>query len=160
MARIAAVCISEQKGTKKHDVREGVLKEDYGLVGDSHAKDGNHRQLSLLSMTSVEKMRKMGVDVGPGDFAENLTVEGEELVLYELPIGQRLCVGKDIVLEVTQIGKTCHDRCEIFKQVGTCVMPVEGIFTRVIKGGTVKAGDSVSLCDTSTASCCNCRPKP
>ena len=145
MAKIVAVCTSEKKGMKKKDVREGVLKEDHGLVGDSHACDGYHRQLSLLSMTSVEKMRKLGIDVGPGDFAENLTVEGEELVLYHLPIGKRLRVGKDIVLEVTQIGKTCHDRCEIFKQVGTCVMPVEGIFTRVIKGGKVASGDEISV---------------
>ena len=148
MARVVAVCISENKGTKKHDVGEGVLMDDYGLIGDSHASDGNHRQLSLLSMTSIEKMRKMGADVGPGDFAENLTIEGEDMVLYELPIGQRLSIGDDIVLEVTQIGKTCHDRCQIFKQVGTCVMPIEGIFTRVISGGIVRAGDNVSVCDT------------
>jgi MOSC domain-containing protein YiiM len=96
-------------------------------------------------MTSVEKMRNLGIDVGPGDFAENLTVEGEELVLYKLPVGKRLKVGKEIVLEVTQIGKTCHDRCEIFKKVGTCVMPLEGIFTRIIKGGKVKAGDEVAV---------------
>ena len=134
MAKIVAVCTSDKKGMKKKDVREGVLKADHGLVGDSHASDGNHRQLSLLSMTSIEKMRGLGVDVGPGDFAENLTVEGDELVLYKLPIGQRLKVGQDIILEVTQIGKTCHDHCQIFKQVGTCVMPVEGIFTRIIKG--------------------------
>ncbi len=145
MAKIVAVCTSENKGTKKIDIREGVLKADHGLVGDSHASDGNHRQLSLLSMTSVEKMRGLGVEVGPGDFAENLTVEGEELVLYKLPIGKRLKVGKDIILEVTQIGKTCHDRCAIFKQVGTCVMPLEGIFTRIITGGKVKAGDEVSV---------------
>jgi len=145
MAKIVAVCTSEKKGMKKKNVCEGVLKEDHGLVGDSHACDGNHRQLSLLSMTSVEKMRKLGIDVGPGDFAENLTVEGEELVLYQLPVGKRLKVGKDIILEVTQIGKTCHDRCQIFKQVGTCVMPIEGIFTRIIIGGKVKAGDEVSV---------------
>ncbi|MCL2707114.1 MAG: MOSC domain-containing protein [Dehalococcoidia bacterium] len=145
MAKIVAVCVSEKKGIKKHDVCEGVLREDHGLVGDSHACDGNHRQLSLLSMTSINKMRDMGVDVGPGDFAENLTVEGGDLVLYELPIGQRIRVGNEIVLEVTQIGKTCHDRCQIFKQVGTCVMPIEGIFTRVIKGGVVKAGDGVAV---------------
>jgi MOSC domain-containing protein YiiM len=145
MAKIVAVCTSENKGTKKKDIREGVLKADHGLVGDSHASDGNHRQLSLLSMTSVEKMRALGVEVGPGDFAENLTVEGEELILYKLPIGKRLKVGKSIILEVTQIGKTCHDRCAIFKQVGTCVMPLEGIFTRIITGGKVKAGDEVSV---------------
>ena len=145
MAKIVAVCTSETKGQKKHDIREGVLEEDHGLVDDAHASDGNHRQLSLLSMTSIEKMRKLGIDVGPGDFAENLTVDGAELVLYTLPIGKRLKVGKDIVLEVTQIGKTCHDRCEIFKKVGTCVMPVEGIFTRVIKGGQIKAGDEIAV---------------
>ncbi|MCL2140807.1 MAG: MOSC domain-containing protein [Dehalococcoidia bacterium] len=146
MAKIVAVCTSEKKGTKKHDIGEGVLKEDHGLVGDSHACDGNHRQLSLLSVTSINKMRALGVDVGPGDFAENLTVEGEDIVLFQLPIGKQLKVGNDIVLEVTQIGKTCHDRCQIFKQVGTCVMPVEGIFTRIIKGGKVKAGDTISIC--------------
>jgi len=145
MAKIVAVCTSDKKGMKKKDIREGVLKEDHGLVGDSHACDGNHRQLSLLSMASIEKMRQLGIDVGPGDFAENLTVAGDELVLYQLPIGKRLKVGSDIILEVTQIGKTCHDRCQIFKQVGTCVMPVEGIFTRVIKGGRVKAGDEVRV---------------
>jgi len=148
MAKIVAVCVSEKKGTKKHDVRESVLRENHGIVGDSHACDGNHRQLSLLSMTSIEKMRKMGADVGPGDFAENLTVEGDDLVLFDLPIGQILNVGDDIVLEVTQIGKTCHDRCQIFKQVGTCVMPVEGIFARVIKGGIVKSGDAICVSKT------------
>ena len=143
MAKIVAVCTSENKGEKKKDIVCGLLKEDFGLEGDAHSSAGSHRQLSLLSMTSIEKMRGLGVDVGPGDFAENLTVEGDELVLYKLPIGKRLKVGQDIVLEVTQIGKTCHDRCQIFKQVGTCVMPVEGIFTRIIKGGKIKAGDEV-----------------
>ncbi len=145
MAKVVAVCTSEKKGEKKHDIGCGLLKEDFGLVGDAHSTEGWHRQLSLLSMTSVEKMRKMGVDVGPGDFAENLTIEGPELVLYKLPIGQRLKVGKDILLEVTQIGKECHAHCAIYKQVGSCVMPHEGIFTRIIKGGQVKAGDEVSL---------------
>jgi len=145
MAKIVAVCTSEKVGTRKKDVREGFLKEDHGLLGDSHAHDGWHRQLSLLSMTSIEKMRKLGAKVGPGDFAENLTVEGDELVLFKLPIGQRLKLGDGIVLEVTQIGKICHDHCEIFKQVGTCVMPHEGIFTRIIKGGYVKAGDEIDV---------------
>jgi MOSC domain-containing protein YiiM len=145
MAKIVAVCTSDKKGEKKKDIICGLLKEDFGLKGDAHSSAGSHRQLSLLSMTSIEKMRGLGVDVGPGDFAENLTVEGDELVLYKLRIGQRLKVGQDIVLEVTQIGKTCHDRCQIFKQVGTCVMPREGIFTRIIKGGPVKSGDQISL---------------
>jgi len=145
VARIVAVCTSDIKGTKKRDVGEGVLKENYGLVGDSHAEEGNHRQLSLLSMSSINKMRDMGVDVGPGDFAENLTIEGADLVLFSLPIGQKVRVGDSIVLEVTQIGKTCHDRCEIYKQVGTCVMPIEGVFARVLKGGTVKTGQEILL---------------
>lgn len=145
MAKVVAVCTSDKKGTKKKDVGQGILLEDHGLEGDSHAKDGYHRQLSMLSMTSIEKMRGLGIEVAPGDFAENLTVEGNELVLYKLPVGQRLKVGDNIVLEVTQIGKTCHTGCDIFKQVGTCVMPREGIFVRVIKGGRVKAGDEVGL---------------
>lgn len=145
MARIVAVCASAKKGEKKKDIGCGLLKEDFGLEGDAHSSAGWHRQLSLLSMTSIEKMRKLGAAVGPGDFAENLTVEGDELVLYQLPIGQRLKVGENIILEVTQIGKECHAHCAIFKQVGSCVMPVEGIFTRIIKGGQVKAGDTVSL---------------
>jgi MOSC domain-containing protein YiiM len=145
MAKIVAVCTSDKKGEKKQDIGCGLLKEDFGLEGDAHSSAGSHRQLSLLSMTSIRKMQELGAEVGPGAFAENLTVEGEELVLYKLPIGKRLKVGKDIVLEVTQIGKTCHDRCAIFKQVGTCVMPLEGIFTRIIKGGKVKAGDEISV---------------
>jgi MOSC domain-containing protein YiiM len=145
MAKIAAVCTSNKKGEKKRDAMEGVLKEDFGLEGDAHASLGNHRQLSLLSTTSIDKMRDLGAEVGPGAFAENLTVEGAELVLYKLPVGQRLEIGDGIILEVTQIGKTCHEHCAIFKQVGTCVMPVEGIFTRVIKGGRVKAGDEINV---------------
>ena len=95
------------------------------------------------ALESIEKMRKMGVKVGPGDFAENLTTEGIELV--SLPIGTRLSVGKNVVLEVSQIGKECHTRCAIFQQVGTCVMPTEGIFTRVIKGGDIKPGDTLQV---------------
>lgn len=144
MSRIVAVCKSDKKGTRKTNVKEGILKEDFGLNGDAHSCAGNHRQLSLLSMGSIEKMRKLGADVGPGDFAENLTIEGD-LVLYKLPVGTRLRVGDGIVLEVTQIGKECHSHCAIFQQVGTCVMPLEGIFTRVIKGGSVKTGDEIHI---------------
>jgi MOSC domain-containing protein YiiM len=144
MAIITAVCTSDKKGMKKVNIKEGLLKEDFGLEGDAHSCTGSHRQLSMLSMTSIEKMRKLGADVGPGDFAENLTVEGN-LVLYELPIGAKLKVGDGVVLQVTQIGKECHDHCAIFKQVGTCIMPIEGIFTRIIEGGTVKVGDEVNV---------------
>lgn len=143
MAKIIAVCKSEKKGCKKKSSKEGILKEDYGLAGDAHADFGNHRQLSLLAIESIEKIRKLGVDVGPGDFAENLTTEGIEL--FTLPIGKRFGIGDDVILELTQIGKECHDRCAIFKQVGTCVMPVEGIFTRIISGGVVKVGDEIKV---------------
>ncbi len=143
MAKIIAVCSSEKKGQRKKAIKEGILKEEYGLVGDAHADSGWHRQVSMLSQTSIDKIRALGADVGPGDFAENLTIEGMEL--FTLPIGTRFSVGQDIILEMTQIGKECHDRCAIFKQVGTCVMPAEGIFTRVIKGGVVRAGDGLKL---------------
>jgi len=141
MAKIIAVCRSDKKGTRKQDVGQGVLKQDYGLVGDAHADCCTHRQVSLLSIDSIDKMRKMGLDVHPGDFAENLTTEGIDLV--SLPVGTRLSVGDSIVLEVTQIGKECHTKCAIYRQVGTCVMPEEGVFGKVIQGGDVKVGDMV-----------------
>lgn len=142
-AIIVAVCVSAKKGTQKKVITEGVLKTGFGIVGDAHANSEWHRQVSLLAQESAEKMRKMGVDVKPGDFAENLLTEGIELV--SLPLGTRLAVGKNIVLEVTQIGKECHQHCAIFQQVGTCVMPTEGIFTRVVKGGKVVAGDVITV---------------
>ncbi len=143
MAKIVAVCSSEKKGQKKKAIKEGILKEEYGLVGDAHADSSWHRQVSMLAQTSIDKMRALGIDVGHGDFAENLTIEGLEL--FTLPIGPRCRVGQDVILEMTQIGKECHDRCAIFKQVGTCVMPIEGIFTRVIKGGRVRSGDELKV---------------
>ena len=143
MASIIAVCTSAKKGTKKKDIKEGFIKEDYGLVGDAHAGSDGHRQVSLLALASIDKIRRLGAEVGPGDFAENLTTEGLEL--FSLPIGTQLSVGQDVILEMTQIGKECHDRCAIFKLVGTCVMPTEGVFTRVLKGGTVKAGDELRV---------------
>lgn len=143
MASIIAVCTSTKKGTKKKDIKEGLIKEDYGLVGDAHAGSDGHRQVSLLALASIDKIRRLGAEVGPGDFAENLTTEGLEL--FSLPIGTQFSVGQDVILEMTQIGKECHDRCAIFKQVGTCVMPTEGVFTRVLKGGTVKAGDKLRV---------------
>lgn len=143
MAKIIAVCRSKKKGMKKTPVTVGKFRKQFGMVGDAHADEKWHRQVSLLAQESVEKMRKLGVEVGPGDFAENLTTEGIELVI--LPIGTRLSVGKDVILEVSQIGKECHTHCAIFQQIGTCVMPTEGIFTRVLKGGSIKAGDSIQI---------------
>ena len=141
--KIVAVCLSRKKGTQKTPVKAGVLRENFGLEGDAHADASWHRQVSLLAQESADKMRKMGVEVGPGDFAENLLTAGIELV--SLPLGTKLAVGRDIVLEVTQIGKECHAHCAIYQQVGTCVMPTEGIFTRVLKGGKIAPGDTITV---------------
>ena len=139
---IVAVSISKNKGEKKHNVKSVSLKEDFGIVRDAHA--GNwHRQVSLLAEESIKKMRLKGLDVGPGDFAENITTKG--IGLLRLKIGARLKVGKDAILEISQIGKVCHTRCAIYYQAGDCVMPREGIFARVLKGGVVKSGDKLEV---------------
>jgi len=143
MARIIAVCRSEKKGAKKEDVAEGILKEHYGLVGDAHADYHTHRQVSLLAVESINQMRSLGFDVVPGDFAENLTCDGIDLV--SLPIGTHLSIGEDSLLEITQIGKECHSGCAIYRQIGKCIMPKVGVFARVIHGGMVKAGDTISI---------------
>ena len=141
MASVVAVCISEQKGTQKHEVPEIQLKIDHGIVGDAHG--GNwHRQLSLLAQESVEKMKAVFPDIPVGAFAENILTEG--LTLYTLPVGTRLRVG-EVLLEVTQIGKECHAHCAIRQQVGDCVMPREGIFTIVLEEGTIRAGDTITV---------------
>ncbi len=144
MAKVLAVCVSEKKGTKKHAVAEAELKLNHGIVGDAHAGDW-HRQVSLLGNESVDKVRRRlpeGRKIEAGAFAENILTEGIEL--YKLPIGTRLRVGKAL-LEVTQIGKECHEACEIRRLTGDCVMPREGIFAIVLEEGTVKAGDAVEL---------------
>lgn len=138
--RILAVCISERKGERKKAISSGLLIENFGLQGDAHAGDW-HRQISLLGDESVDKMRAAGLDVGAGDFAENLTIVGINLPL--LPIGTRLRVGTTALLEVTQIGKECHHHCAIYQQIGDCVMPREGIFARVLRGGPVAKDDAV-----------------
>ena len=143
MARVVAVCKSEEKGTRKQDVKEGLLKEDYGLAGDAHADCCTHRQVSLLAMDSIQKMRSLGFDVNPGDFAENLTTEGIDLV--SLPIGRRIFIGERVILEVTQIGKDCHAGCAIYRKIGKCVMPKEGVFAKVVHGGVVRAGDEIEV---------------
>jgi MOSC domain-containing protein YiiM len=143
MPSIIAVCKSRKKGTKKKAVATASLKEGYGVTGDAHADADTHRQVSLLAIESIEKMRKLGIELKPGDFAENLTCEGIDLCL--LPLGTQISVGQDALLEVTQIGKECHQRCAIYYQVGQCIMPHEGIFARVLKGGVVKAGDAVKV---------------
>lgn len=140
--KIVAVCTSLEKGGRKKDVGQGVLVEDFGLQGDGHGGDG-HRQISLLAMESIAKMLAKGLDVGPGDFAENFTTEG--LDLCNLPIGSRLRIGSEALLEITQIGKVCHERCQIYYQAGDCVMPREGVFARVLQGGPVANGDVIEL---------------
>lgn len=140
--KIVAVCTSEKKGMRKKNIGQGMLQVDFGLAGDAHGGPW-HRQVSLLALESIEKMRAKGLDVNPGDFAENLTTEG--IVLPELPIGTRLKLGQEAEGEVTQIGKECHDRCAIYYQAGDCVMPREGIFIKVLKGGPVQVGDIVEV---------------
>ncbi len=143
MAKVIAVCSSKTKGVRKDNIGSGILKQEYGLEGDAHADSGWHRQVSLLARESIEKMRKLGYDVGPGDFAENITCEGIEL--FSLPIGTRLTVGDVVLLEISQIGKECHTGCAIFKLTGKCIMPKEGVFARVVKGGPVNIGDKIEI---------------
>jgi MOSC domain-containing protein YiiM len=139
MAHVLAVCISENKGERKKPVASVELRENHGIVGDAHAGDW-HRQVSLLAQESIDKMRALGLDVSAGDFAENITTSGIDLV--SLPIGCHLQIGNTL-LEVTQIGKECHTRCAIFYQAGDCVMPKEGIFVKVLQGGSIGAGDTI-----------------
>lgn len=141
-ACIVAVNTSRSKGERKQAIACGVLRPEFGLESDAHA--GNwHRQVSLLGVESIRKIQDKGIRVGPGDFAENITTQG--LDLPSLPIGSRLLLGGDVLCEVTQIGKTCHARCEIFRQAGDCVMPREGIFVRVLEGGEIRSGDRISI---------------
>ncbi|MEN6478288.1 MAG: MOSC domain-containing protein [Anaerolineales bacterium] len=145
--RVVAVCISQEKGTAKHPIAQGVLKVDWGLEGDAHAGPW-HRQVSLLANESIAKMRAKGLNVRPGSFAENITTEG--ITLYTLPVGTRLRLGTALV-EVTQIGKVCHNKCAIFDAVGDCVMPREGIFVRILEPGVVAAGDALTVLDDGEA---------
>jgi MOSC domain-containing protein YiiM len=140
--KILAVNISQKKGEKKENIVCGLFIKNLGLKDDAHAEIGI-RQVSLLAKESIEKIRAKGLDVQYGDFAENLTTEGIDLP--SLPIGTRLKVGSKVLLEVTQIGKVCHDRCNIFYTVGDCVMPREGIFAKVLVGGEIKVDDRIEI---------------
>lgn len=141
MAKIVSINRSDKKGIIKTPQQKGLFIENFGLQDDAHG--GNwHRQVSLLGIESIEKLKKTIPSLSDGDFAENLTTEG--LVLYELPIGTKLQIGETIQ-EVTQIGKSCHTGCAIKQQVGNCIMPTEGIFTIVIKGGWVHIGDEIKI---------------
>jgi Uncharacterized protein conserved in bacteria len=138
--KVVSINISENKGTIKKPVEEAVVIDNYGIKGDAHAGAHWHRQISLLSVESIEKMRTKGLTLNFGDFAENITTEGIDLL--SLPLGTKLQVG-ECILELTQHGKKCHSKCEIFKIVGDCIMPREGVFAKVLKGGKIKVGDKI-----------------
>ncbi len=140
--KVLAVNVSEKKGTKKTNIESCLLLKDFGLKDDAHGGPW-HRQVSLLANESIEKMKAMGLKVGYGDFAENITTEGIDLV--HLPIGTDIQIGKFVLLRVTQIGKECHTRCAIYYQAGDCVMPKEGIFAEVITEGEVEVGDEIII---------------
>ena len=146
--KVLAVNISEDKGTKKTNIHSCAILKDFGLKGDAHAGPW-HRQVSLLANESIEKMREKGLKVGYGDFAENITTQGIDLV--HLPIGAEIRIGDAVVLRVTQIGKECHTRCAIYYQAGDCVMPKEGIFAEVVSEGEVKVGDEILIRSKSQA---------
>ena len=141
MGKVLGICVSEKRGTQKKEVNEAVLKENWGIEGDAHAGDW-HRQVSLLSFEKIEAFRERGADVDFGAFGENLIVEGYDL--RRLPVGTRFRIG-ETVLELTQIGKECHSHCEIYKKMGDCIMPREGVFTEVVKGGRIRKGDAVEM---------------
>ncbi len=141
--KVISINVSERKGVRKKPVEEVNILTEYGIEGDAHASGDWHRQVSLLALESIKKMQDKGLKVGPGDFAENITTEGVDLM--NLPVGTKLRLGGDIDAEVTQIGKLCHNRCAIYHQAGDCVMPREGIFIRVLSGGKLRTGDPVEV---------------
>ena len=140
MGRICALCISEERGTQKTPVDTAVLLEGHGIEGDAHAGSG-HRQVSLLSKEQIDAFRARGADVHPGSFGENIVAEGFDFA--RLPVGTLLKCG-EVVLGITQIGKECHEHCAIYASVGDCIMPREGVFARVIAGGTIHVGDELT----------------
>jgi len=142
--RIRAISVSAHKGTPKTNVQQADLKADFGIMGDAHAGSG-HRQVSLLAFESIENVRRHGAEISPGDFAENLTVEG--LDLSALCVGSTLKIGDSAELEVTQRGKRCHGRCAIFERLGDCIMPREGIFARVRRSGPIRLDDVIEVLD-------------
>ena len=139
-AKVVSINISDKKGMRKKPVKEAEIITDHGIKGDAHASNTWHRQISLLALESIKKMQDLGLKVKPGDFAENITTEGIDLVT--LPIGTQMKIG-DVEAEVSQIGKECHTRCAIYYLAGDCVMPKEGIFIKVIKGGKIRVGDKI-----------------
>ena len=142
-AKVLSINISEAKGTPKKAINPGVMIEDFGFEGDAHAGKW-HRQVSLLAQESIEKAKGMPTDgLCHGIFAENITTEG--ITLHTLPVGTKLKIGSECIIEITQIGKECHEGCAISKLVGQCVMPREGVFAVVLKGGKVYNGDAIEV---------------
>lgn len=139
--RVKAVCISEEKGTKKQNIKRAIFKDNFGIINDAHA--GSLRQVSLLAEESIEKMKTQGLNLNFGDFAENIVTSGIDL--KSLPIASKIKIGEDVILELTQIGKVCLSRCAIYYKTGDCIMPKEGVFARVLKGGIVKVGDRLEV---------------
>ena len=140
--KIVSIAVSRKKGTPKTPVEEAYLSKDHGLEGDAHAGPW-HRQVSLLASESIEEARQRGLDVGFGDFAENIATTGIDL--KKLPIGTRVRLGGKVMIEITQIGKECPNRCAIYYKAGDCIMPREGVFARVIIEGPIKCGDSIEI---------------
>jgi MOSC domain-containing protein YiiM len=147
--KVVSIAISKKKGTVKKAVPEAELKAEHGLSGDAHAGPW-HRQVSFLAEESIEKMRAAGLDVTFGDFAENIATEGIDWP--SLPVGTRVEIGARALVEITQIGKECHRKCAIYYRAGDCIMPKEGVFGRVLRGGTVRVGDRIRLRPSSDAS--------
>jgi molybdopterin adenylyltransferase len=141
VGKILAICISEKKGTQKKPIESARLVEEWGIEGDAHVGKW-HRQVSMLSFEKIEAFREKGADVDFGAFGENLVVEGFDL--SKVPVGTKFQIG-EAILELTQIGKECHSHCAIYKVMGDCIMPREGVFTRVLKGGEIKAGDEITM---------------
>lgn len=139
--KVVAVSVSEKKGMKKRNVESAELKTNFGIIGDVHAGSEN-RQVSLLAEEAIEKMKSKGLKLKPGDFAENITTQGIDLL--SLKIGDRLRIGTDVVLEIAQIGKECHTKCSIYYRAGDCIMPREGMFARVLNGGAIKRDDAIT----------------
>lgn len=158
MARIVSINISARKGVQKRSVRNvpQVVVADRGLENDAHA-GAWHRQLSFLAEESIAKARKRGLEVGPGDFAENFTTEGIDLL--DLPLGTQLRLGNEVLVEVSQIGKVCHTRCSIYHLAGDCIFPREGIFAVVLQGGTVAAGDAIEVVKRGDGTCAHTPPE-
>ena len=140
--KVVSINISAKKGIRKKPIKEAEIITDHGIKDDAHASRTWHRQISLLALESIKKMQDLGLKVNPGDFAENITTEGIDLI--KLLVGTRMKIG-DVEAEVSQIGKECHTRCAIYYQAGDCVMPKEGIFVKVLKGGKIKVGDKIEV---------------